>query len=434
MVPLLSRTNLVWSMVLVVAALVSVTCFRSRGAQSSTWTVPYLSGAANSSWGKGWRVERASLAHFNALSTDGQWQYRAPRVADEELMSVPAVNAPGFVHVVVVARTLFPWLGDLQAIVMLHCLVHLVICWHIVCRLHTGLQRGLFIALYAANPIVIYCATFPYYYFWQVIVPACLIYCLFRAWKVPTWQALVMVLAACSSVWIRPSTLFLAMGFVGFLAWKSDWARGGILLLVFVAGIAKVSGDVPGTPGMPMFVGLGAYGEPDGIYFKDRLLSDTAGYDFYERQTGEKVVSSTPDGFEGNWYEPQFRKRFNRVLMQGVREYAVRHPGLVARNAVLNMLQGFSVGYKTNVSDLVRYAVAASGLLFIVLMIMTRQWILLVANGLAIGSFALYFPPIPAYMFGSYLLLAMAATVIGDSWYESKRKHAGHLNGPCAYE
>ncbi len=380
-------------------------------------TVPYLSGAANSSWKTGWRMEKAAFAHCNALSREGWRQYRAPRVAEPELTPCRGVNAVGFLYVVMVARTLFPWLGDIQAIVVLQCLVHLASCWLIVQCLPGGLQRGLFIVLYAANPIVIYFVTFPFYYFWQALVPVSLVYCLLRGWKVPEWQALLMVLAACSSVWIRPTTLFLATGFAGFLAWKSRWVVGGVLVLVFATGIGpmfvKVAGSPAMRPAMPMFVGLGAYGEPEGLYLKDG-----SAFEYYERQTGEKVVVS------GNWNEPEFRDRYNRVLLQGVRDFAGRHPGLLVRNAILNFLQGFSVGYKTGVPDLVRYAVAGTGLLFLVLMVVARQWVLLAANTLALASFVPYYPPIPAYMFGSYLLLAMAATAVGTAWYENRSKRA----------
>lgn len=421
--------NLLWSIALVAAVLASMVCFRSRSPQGAVWTVPYLSGAANTSWETGWRVERASLAHYLALSPAGRWQYRAPRVAEGELMPFSGVNAVGFVYVVMAARTLFPWLGDLQAVVLLHCLVHLASCWLIFWHLTTGLRRGLFIVFYAANPLVICFVTFPFYYFWQALVPVCLVYSLFRDWKVPSWQALLMVMAAAASVWIRPSTLFLATGFASLLAWKSRWIPGAVLLLVFAAGVAGTFGGVSGTPAHTMFVGLGAYDSAEGFYLKD-----TSGYDYYERQTGEKVVKFVPDGFGGNWYDPDFRERFNRVLGQGVRDYAARHPGLLVRNAILNFLQGFSVGYKTEAPNWVRYAVASTGLLFILLMAFTRQWVLLAANALALGSFAPYFPPIPAYMFGSYLLLAVGAAVIGASWYENRRIRVSRPNGPCAYD
>jgi hypothetical protein len=388
--------------------------------------VPYLSGAANISWEAGWRVEKASLAHYAALAPEGQRQYRAPRVAESELMPIHHYNAVGFLYVVMTARTLFPWLGDLQAIVLLQCLAHLASCWLIIQYLPTGLQRSLFVVFYAANPKVIYYVTFPFYYFWQALVPVSLIYCLLRGWKVPAWQALLMVLAACSSVWIRPASLFLAVGFVGFLAWKSRWVLGGALLLVFAAGVAAMFGKAAGSPAHTMFVGLGAYGKPEGLYLKD-----DSGIEYYERQTGEKVVLSVASGFGGNWYEPEFHERYNRVLLQGVRDFAGRHPGLLVRNAILNFLQGFSVGFRGDVPAFVPYDVAGTGLLFLVLMVVTRQWVLLAANALALGSFVPYFPPIQPYMFGSYLLLAVAATVIGASWYENRSKRARQVRSPA---
>lgn len=404
------RPRVVWSCVMLMAVISSLLIFRNRNAQAPVWTVPYLSGAANYSWQEGWRVEKASLAHYKRLSPEERWRYRAPPVAESELMPYKVLPV-GFLFVQIVARNLLPGMGDLQALLVLQCIVHLLSCWLILTHLRSNMQRVLFLLGYAANPVVIHFVTFPFYYFWQTLVPVCVVHCLLRDWKVPVGQAVLMVLVACASVWIRPATLFVAAGLVVMLAWRLRRALGCTLIVVFIAGIAGQFGKGAASPAHTMFAGLGAYDNPEGLY-----LSDESATKYFERKTGEKPVFSVASGFGGNWYEPEFQKRYYSVMEDGVRDFVQQHPVLMLRNVIVNSLQGFSVGYITNVPDAVRYVVAGTGLVFIVLLIRTKQWVLLAANTLAIGSFTPYFPPIPAYMFGSYVLLGTCLVLFAGPW------------------
>lgn len=421
--PSTRKGQVVWSLVLLVAVSVSILLFRNRGMQAPVWTVPYLSGAANYTVKDGWRVQKASLLEFKRLDGSARWRYRAPQVGEAELMPYNYLSV-GFVHVVRVARALMPWLGDLQAVAVLQCLIHLVACWAILMMLPGNLTRGLFVAAYAANPLVIYFVTFPFYYFWQSVVPLAIVYSLLRQWRLPLWQAIPLVLMACASVWIRPSTLFVAAGFAAYLAWRKRWAGGVVLLLIFAAGVSSIFKQRTGSPTHTMFAGLGAYGQPEGLYLSDESVTK-----FYERQTGEKPEFSDHTGFGGNWYEPGFRARYNSVVREGVRDFARRHPWIMARNAGANTLQGFSIGYLTQVPDTARYVVAFTGFVFFLLLARSQLWTILVANALALGSFTLYYPPVPAYMFGSYVLLAVGAILIISQWAD--RLMGAHRHPPA---
>lgn len=106
--------------------------------------------------------------------------------------------------------------------------------------------------------------------------------------------------------------------------------------------------------------------------------------------------------------EPETYRRYSEILERELRRIAAREPSLLVRNAALNLLQAYSVGYPVGRTNLA-YASAAGGVAVITCLLLTSQYWLLLAVGSVAIAFAPYFPPIPACMFGSYMLLAVGA-------------------------
>ena len=77
------------------------------------------------------------------------------------------------------------------------------------------------------------------------------------------------------------------------------------------------------------------------------------------------------------------------------------------RNFILNLFQGLSLGFITGAPFGVHLVVAFSGLAISLVLVRSGFWLYLLAIILGMGTFVPFYPPIPAYMFGNYLLLAM---------------------------
>jgi hypothetical protein len=148
------------------------------------------------------------------------------------------------------------------------------------------------------------------------------------------------------------------------------------------------------------YVGVGAY---PNTYMPD--LSDNNGYALFEKQAGVQLRLSSPTD---NYYEPKIYDAYTNTLKAEFLAIASERPDLVIRNAALNFLQAYSFGYPVGHLTLA-YISAFLGGVVVLLLFWARQYWLMLGIGAVAVAFAPYFPPIPAYMFGGYMLLAVAA-------------------------
>ena len=87
-------------------------------------------------------------------------------------------------------------------------------------------------------------------------------------------------------------------------------------------------------------------------------------------------------------------------------------PLLLMKNALVNILGSFSLGYANRMPDFVNYGLALSGLVILSLLFSLREcWMILAIASTSI-CFAPYYPPIQAYMFGSFILLSFVAAKV----------------------
>jgi hypothetical protein len=144
-----------------------------------------------------------------------------------------------------------------------------------------------------------------------------------------------------------------------------------------------------------MYIGVGAYPNPYGIQ-----LSDDSGYQLYEMRFGETLSAS----LGGNLYLPEVYKTYRVLTKEVVLKQVQERPLLYLRNAVTNFAAAFSSGYINRAPSYVNYLSALLGVLLLWLLLRRDRYIVL-AIALISATYCLYYPPIPAYMYGNYLLL-----------------------------
>lgn len=378
--------------------LASAYTFRSTSEMSPVFTVPFFSGAANFQPGAGWRYAVEEVFRYDALSPEARGHYRFRKFPGAALVPY-SHNNPGLLYNILVAKSLFFWLGDVNALKCYQVLVHLLVCGVALALLRKPWHRGLFLLAYAANPLVIYFVTFPFYYFWQVLPSLAIVVLL--GYRKKLHPAAVALLAAGMALALvtRPTVVFAVGCGFGLLlrtGWRNVAVAGATFALVTLVLYAPASNK---TVWHTIYVGVGAYPNP---YMQG--LSDNNGFDLFRSRTG--IALSISPG--GNFHEPVLFKRYEALLRD---EYLVmlrQSPLLLVRNACLNFGQAFSAGYFVDYPRWVSYVSAAFGLVFCLLLVRYRLFWWAIAIAATTLSFFPYFPPIQAYMFGSYLLLVMA--------------------------
>ncbi|MCP5519060.1 MAG: hypothetical protein H7A45_17590 [Verrucomicrobiales bacterium] len=369
--------------------------------QAPIWTVPYLSGAANYSLGAGWRVSPKDVDLFKRLPTKERWSHRFSKT-ERGLVQYGAHDV-GFVYVCLVARTIFPFLGDLRAIQVLNWMVHLACCAGILLLLDRSHHRWLFIVLYAANPVIVYLATFPYYYFWQILPSFALAWLVLRPGRV-TWGAgIIALFLMAAGVAIRPSTLPVVLLTVAYLLLHK---RNAVTLACAVATVVVIL-LIPKANKMFFFtayVGLGAYPNPENL-----SLSDESGYARYKQTRGTELEFD----FGGNYYDSATRRDLNGVLKHAFLDFAREHPVLLLRNAFLNTGLAFGGGYFVGLPYLALAVCAVAGWGFAILLWIYGRKVWVLATLSSVAGFVAYYPPVPVYMLGGYVFVVLALLSVG---------------------
>lgn len=372
----------------------------NKNSQGSTFIYPFFSGAANLGFDLAWKIDVKKYFDFLQLPYAEQLRYVFERGQPNDLIEYSILDR-GYVFIVWIAQHLFFWLPQIKAVIWLQIFFHIGSSLWVMNSLNTRREQITFFLFYAANPIIMHFVTFAFYYYWQIIPPL--------AWYIykkktglnnlPWLYLLVTVLAA--AFLIRQSTLIISLLILGVIAWQRrklvPWA---ILFLFFIFAIAFKN---PSQPWHTAYVGIGAYSNSAGIE-----LSDQSGYKRFLEQTGIQIEIDSP---YGNYYDPNVRERYYSNLRDGLINYAKEHPWQLAKNAALNVLQSFSVGYPVGHEKLA-YASALLGLIVFIILIKTRLYFMLVLAFANVAGFAFYFPPIPAYMFGNYFLLTLSLVTL----------------------
>ncbi|MDA9679884.1 hypothetical protein N9U06_00310 [Gammaproteobacteria bacterium] len=365
--------------------------------QGANWTFPYFSVVENGVSQGHWAISKSdyyafiSLSHFDKIWFDFSAAKNAQNLVPFNYC------AEALLHVIIFSKLLLPFIPPILALVTLQVIIHWIVCIAVIRRFSEKYLRLLFIAFYAVNPVVLKFVCFPFYYFWQVLPSVFLVLYLLdrRSWGI---YLLPVALILGFSIGMRGTTILVVVAFLLLSIWKERSAISLLsVALVLVVKVFIYNGDA--SPWHTMYVGIGGYDNPYGL-----TLSDVEGYRLFEKETG--VVIST-DVISGNYYHSETRSDYFNVLKEGYLNILKQSPLLLVSNAIKNTLGGYSFGYFVG-NPLLQWVAIISGGGFALMLLFLRQYAWFLAIGFSLITFTSFYPPIPAYMYGSYLILVVA--------------------------
>lgn len=389
------------SVIFILIFIIQVFLYGPRIGQSPVFTVQYFSGAKLFNIDMGWRFDKNEAEKMKSLKGYDiyTYQFDNPRKA----ISTYNENSSGLLYVIIFAEHIFPFLGPIGALVLLQIIIHLICCFIIYFKLKRPVEKTLFLLLYFINPIVVYFVIFPMYYFWTIIPSVIFLYYYINSKTTNLTGYIITAILCFIGYAIRPTVLPLLLLIPGYNYFKTRNLKPliafPVYLILFFGWNHYLNFTKNYTPWHTMFVGVGAY--PNNYPYLQKL-SDNEGFDRYASITGLQVSNS----IDGNYHADSIRNDYSRIIENEYLKIVKESPLLIVRNGLLNYLQSFSAGYKTKTSFLVNILISLSGLILILLLIKFKKWPLLIAISFSAISFTPYYPPIPAYMYGSFILIA----------------------------
>lgn len=402
---------------IVISALVILICcfiFDNKKQQSDVWLAPYFSGASNLDMSLDWRYSPKESVQFQGFSEEEKLSYRFKKHPESDL-DLYDYNSKGFLYWVFIAKQIFFWTGDIVSIEYLHIAIFVLLSILFLTRFQLLSQRLILLLLFSLNPLIIHFVTFPYNFFWQIVVSVLILVTLLL--KKPSFFSIILISIVIGlSVATRPTTIFLALAYLTLILFKEECKQLHklIAIVLVISIIFLLPNSTRKNPWFTMFIGLGAY---QNEYVAE--LSDNEGYAYFEQATGVPLNAS----IGGNYYENEIQEEFLTVFKKRYVEILRSNPGLILKNAIVNTLQGFSIGYLTNKPDWINYLIAFSGMLIMIIFLYYRQYLVILMILMNNVGFTLYYPPIPAYMYGAYPFLIFGFVTILNKmlgWHQPK--------------
>ncbi len=381
------------------------------------FTAPYFSGAALYHHGSEWQFnlnEVDSLHALNAISEPAEKirKINAYRFSKHKAETrTYSINQPAYLHLIKLAGFLFPFTGDIGAIKILQLTVHVLISFAVLLLLKNLKLQILFLLLYVLNPLMIYYALYPFYYFWTIIPSAAFVILYLTDKKFPFVAILILSIVLAFFYHVRSSILPISLFVLLFSTWHQSWLKKFSVLAVYLLAIWIMNSGYSGKhPGHIMYTALGAYPNKYVQGFNDQVS-----WKAYKEFTGADFTYSSHPGM----YDAEVFFGESEWCLRQFKEIAISEPLMILRNAILNLFQAFSAGHiRENL--LFNYLSSISGFIFFLLLILRKKSLLLSAILTSVIAFSLYLPPLPVYLYGTYLILVLAFIEILSSF-------SGHL-------
>lgn len=366
---------------------------------SPVFLVPYFSGAVNYQLPKEWLHIEQEVINYKNLRDNEKTRYNF--INDPAQATLYNYNYVGLVYIIMAANFFLPWLGDVLALEYLQIFVHILITLIIYSILSNRIHKIAFLLLYSFNPFIIYFVTFPFYYFWQVLATVFLFpYLISKDFRYKNWIFVITPIFSLTFLTRPPILACIVLFFIIYFVIENKWKSICCLILFILLSTtfsAKKVGNSQ-TYWHTIFVGLGAYpGSPI------HSLSDNEGISFFQNKTGKLISTSIPGG---NFYtDMAIRNSYIETLQNEYLGILDTKPFLLVRNAAINFFQSFSLGYFVDYPLWVSYISAGIGFIFCLLLLYNKQFLWIIAIAASTITFTPYYPPIPAYMYGSYILI-----------------------------
>jgi hypothetical protein len=391
--------------------LIFAVIFRNTGSQG-TWTYVFFSGAENLGLDLNWMISRNGFKEFIGLNHTDRLNYVFKSAADNDLVAYTLPLDVGYMFIIWFAHKIFFFFEPIKAIIVFQTLFHAVSSIWALGRLEGRKSQVIFFITYAINPLIIHFVTFDYLYYWQVLPALAWVWWITRreTEKISNVELISLLIFFIFCFLIRQSTLPVSLVLMACVILKERDIKvllvsGGFLLCALL-----LKNNL--TPWHTAFVGLGAY--PNELAVE---LSDVSGFKHFEAETGIKVDINPIDG---NWSNESFQRRYAMVLKAQYVEYASKNPEKILKNSVLNIFQGFSIGYPIGYPI---FALISSfmGFMYLGVLLIYRMWVHALVLFSGVVGFAIYYPPIPAYMFGNYLILAFTFASLISKWLDFRK-------------
>ncbi len=370
------------------------------------FTVPYFSGAALYTGEKDWNFNLNEVDSLHAFQKIVDKQLSRDKINSYRFSSQKintksySINQEGYLHVVRLATSIFSFTGDIGAVKYFQLFVHALVSLLIILLLSKNSDRLIFFCLYAVNPFIIYYVIYPFYYFWQMIPSAFLIYFLLSRKLLPFALLIVVSIVLAFLFHVRSSVLLISLVTLFFACGHLNIVKKIALFAIYLIAILFMQSKATDKhPGHIMYVSLGAY--PNKFV---NTFSDTVAWNAFTHFKGVQYsYASTPGMYDAEIFFDESKWAFSEY-----RKIAIENPLMILRNAGLNFFQSFSFGYFRS-SLFLSYLSAFHGLIFFIILIMLKKYKYVIALIAASGTFIPYLAPLPVYLYGSYILLTMAA-------------------------
>ena len=226
------------------------------------------------------------------------------------------------------------------------------------------------------------------------------------------WQKLLLVVCLGLGFFARQTSVALVLFCLIYVLIKNK-----VKSLTFVSLLITLFYSVKSTPFIfsghgnqvgsylpvhQLFIGVGAYPNPFGI----KPVSDNVGLDKYNQITNRNFNASP---LELDWPSNlSLREDYDKVLLKEIKVMFNEHPFIYFRNAILNFLVGYSIGYTDAFPYWLKLIISLFGLVFACYLLYYRLYIDVLVIALSHVIFSPYFTPIPVFMFSTYILLIYA--------------------------
>ncbi len=398
--------NIIFYILIVFISVFSLGRFLDTGRMMiPEFTVPYFSGAALLHSGAGWQFNLNEVDTLHRLlsiedkneSRDkiNTYRFSSGKIA----LRSYSINQQGYLYVALLARSLFSWTGEIGAVKLLQLLVHSLLSLLILLALKTKRDRVLFFFLYVVNPFILYYAIYPFYYFWEVIPSAFLVYFFLSRRPIPFISLLVISIFFAFIFQVRSTVFVINILTLIFASGHLLFYKRAMVLIVYGLSIwAMQPRETHKHPGHIMYTSLAAY---PNSYVKN--FSDTTAWNAYRKHTGINYSYASSPGM----YDSEVFFGESEWGLDEYKKIVIENPLLILRNAMLNLCQSFSFGYFRS-SLLLSYLSALFGFMFILLLIVKKKYKLITGITAASCTFCLYLAPLPIYLYGSYILILIA--------------------------
>ncbi len=381
------------------------TFYKTR--ENKNWIGPYLSGAANLVIFEEFKIDEAEVINFKKLSPEEQYQYQFKR---SDNLSPYLHNPIGYCYIIRCSTIMFPFLGETNGLILFQVLMHLVLCGLLLHNFRKNNRFVIFFSIfYVCNPLIIYFVVLNYYYFWQCLPGFILIYIIISKPK-PQWMAILFSIILLFSTLARPTILFISVFAIILLYRNYSKVFAFTTLLICSILFLLINKPTEKIIWHTVYVGIGAYPNNYVPYISDNLA-----YQIYEDSTGDELNAS----LGGNYYTDTVIQKYTEITKSTVLSIFRKDPLLFIKNGISNTLQCFSLGYTGATSVLLNIFSAFMGLVYFILLWKTKQKFIIAAILLYALMFFPYYPPIPAYLFGAYILLVFSFYNV-VSYYKGK--------------